>query len=67
MVLTDPRLVEVERIEVLDQLHVALKRQCGVLADPMEGCEEDAKRHSRRLVDHVLLLNRWLADGTSYA
>jgi hypothetical protein len=41
VVLTDPRLVPAESVEVFDQLEVALERECRVLAGGMERRHED--------------------------
>jgi hypothetical protein len=49
VVLADPRLVEAEAVEVLDQLQVALERQRRVLADGVERGEEDAEAHGGAL------------------
>ena len=46
MVLADPRLVVAELVEPFDQLHVAVHRQRGVLADPVERRQEDAELHA---------------------
>jgi hypothetical protein len=46
MMLADPRLVVPEMIEPLDQLHVAGEGERGILANPMEGGQEDAELHS---------------------
>src|SRR5207245_1164070 len=45
VVLADPHLVEAQVIEPLDELHVAGHGQGGVLAQPVERCEEDAELH----------------------
>jgi hypothetical protein len=42
MMLTDPRLMVVQPVEVLDQLHVALDSEGGVLVQRMEGRQENA-------------------------
>ena len=46
VVLADPHLVVAEVVEPLDQLHVAVQGERGVLADPVEGRQEDAELHS---------------------
>jgi hypothetical protein len=46
VVLADPGLVVAQVIEPLDQLHVAGQGKRGVLAQAMEGREEDAELHS---------------------
>ena len=43
VVLADPRLVEAERVEVLEQVEVALEGERGVLPDGVERGEEDAE------------------------
>src|SRR4051812_1691187 len=43
VVLTDPRLLVPEPVEMLDQLEVALEREGRVLARSVEWCEEDAE------------------------
>ena len=52
VVLADPRLVEAEPVEVLDQVEVALERERGVLARRVERGHEDAEAqgpvHGRR-------------------
>jgi hypothetical protein len=40
MMLADPRLVETERVEVLDEFEVALQRQRRVGAGAVERCDE---------------------------
>ena len=44
VVLTDPRLVVAEPVEVLDQLQVALQRQGGVLPAGWNGARKMPKR-----------------------
>ena len=48
VVLADPGLVPPEAVEVLDQLEIALERQCRVLARRMERCHEDAEPQTVR-------------------
>ena len=43
VMLADPGLVVAELVEPFDQLHVARHAQRRVLADPVEGREEDAE------------------------
>ena len=43
VVLADPRLVEAERVEVLEQVEVALEGEGRVLPDGVERGEEDAE------------------------
>ena len=47
VVLADPRLVEAERIEVLEQLEVALESKRRVLPGRVERCHEEAESHAR--------------------
>jgi len=42
VVLADPGFVVVQRVQVLQQLHVALQRQDGVFRQVVERCQEDA-------------------------
>ena len=46
MVLPDPHLVIAQVVHPLDQLHVAVHRERGVLADLVEGREEYAELHA---------------------
>src|SRR3546814_21023889 len=48
MMLADPGLVVADRVEVLDQLHVALERRGRVLADRVERRQEDTETHVTR-------------------
>ena len=45
VVLADPRLVEPEAVEVLDQLEVALERERRVLPDRVERGHEESEAH----------------------
>ena len=45
VVLADPGFVVAEVVEVLDQLDIALKREGGMLANAVEGGEEEAEFH----------------------
>ena len=44
VVLADPGLVVAEVVEPLEQLEVAFQSQGGILAEPVEGSQEDTKR-----------------------
>ncbi len=46
VVLADPHLVVAEVVHPLDQLHVPAERQRGILADLVEGSQEDAELHA---------------------
>src|SRR4030095_4669684 len=66
VMLAHPHLVVTQVIHPLDELHVAVHRERGVLADPVEGREEDAELEAA--MGHVVSFERVFTEAsTSYA